>query len=224
LNNKIITVLVDNESWILPYAERLITHLRDRSYHAYLVRHASEVKNGWINFMLGCTQILAPTILSRNTHNLVVHESDLPHGRGFSPMTWQILEGKRTIPVCLIEASEMVDAGNIWIRDVMKLDGTELCDEWRAIQGEKTLELCLRFVDEYKILHPLKQTGTPSRYKRRYPKDSLLDVEKSIRQQFDLLRVVDNEKYPAYFVLQGCVYSVRIEKVNRNGNFGHAQK
>ena len=32
-----------------------------------------------------------------NKNNIVVHASDLPKGRGFSPMSWQILEGKNKI-------------------------------------------------------------------------------------------------------------------------------
>ena len=39
-----------------------------------------------------------------------------------------------------------------------------------------------------------------------------LDIDKTIRDQFQLLRIVDNEKYPAYFELNGCKYILRINK------------
>ncbi len=42
-------------------------------------------------------------------HTLVVHASDLPHGKGWSPLSWQILEGKHSIPLTLFEAAESVD-------------------------------------------------------------------------------------------------------------------
>jgi len=45
--------------------------------------------------------------------NLVVHESDLPRGKGFAPVKWQILDGKKEIPVCLLETTEQVDSGDI---------------------------------------------------------------------------------------------------------------
>jgi len=204
--------LVDNNSWVLPYAAKLVLRLNDQGYSANLVRNAAEVGSGWINLMLGCTHVVSSNILSRNQYNLVVHASDLPHGRGFSPMTWQILEGKKNIPICLISASEEVDAGDILIRDVIELRGDELCDEWRAILGCKTLEICMRFVEEHKNITPIKQVGASSWYKRRNQKDSSLDVDKTIREQFQLLRVVDNEKYPAYFEMNGCVYRLRISK------------
>ncbi|CAM3789244.1 formyltransferase family protein [Ectopseudomonas alcaliphila] len=214
-----ITVLVDNDSWIIPYARKLVEILREKGLDAAFADSADKVRVGWINFMLGCTRIVDDDVLQRNKHNLVVHESNLPEGRGFAPMAWQILEGKRQIPICLLEASDAVDAGDVWIRDMIALDGTELCDEWRVLQGEKTIQLCLRFVNEYKVLAPLKQEGAPSWYVRRRPVDSRLDIDKSMRDQFNLLRIVDNERYPAYFEVDGQLYTLQIFKA-RGGDSG----
>jgi len=212
MKNKKITVLVDNDSWILPYAERLVKALKELQYQAKLVRSAEAIECGWINFLLGCTHIISEEVLSRNQHNFVVHESNLPEGRGFAPMTWQILEGKNDIPICLLEAAAEADAGDIWIQDVIHLDGSELADEWRSEQGEKTLEMCLRLIDEYKSIIKIKQSGLPIYYKRRRPDDSRLDVDKSLREQFNLLRVADNMRYPAYFEIEGNRYVVNISR------------
>lgn len=210
--NKKISILVDNDSWIVPYAKKLESELITKGFDATYVNSAVKVENGWINFMLGCTKILGKEILERNKHNIVVHESDLPHGRGFAPMTWQIIEGKNIIPICLIEAQEEVDSGVIWIRDEINLKGTELHDELRNLQGIKTIDLCCRFVDEHKILHPKEQTGYPTYYKRRKPEDSFIDIDKTILDQFNLLRTVDNERYPAYFEHLGVRYKLLISK------------
>ena len=212
MKDKKITVLVDNDSWILPYAERLVKALRELQYQARLVRSAEAIKCGWINFLLGCTHIIGEDALSRNQHNIVVHESNLPEGRGFAPMTWQILEGKNDIPICLLEAATEADAGDIWLRDIIHLDGSELANEWRPLQGEKTLEMCLRFVSEYQNLTKNKQSGLPSYYKRRRPTDSRLDPNKSLREQFHLLRVTDNIRYPAFFEIEGQRYIINIYK------------
>ncbi|THF63121.1 methionyl-tRNA formyltransferase [Pseudothauera nasutitermitis] len=214
LENNSITVLVDNDSWIIPYAHHLVQALKKKGFDAEFVDSADKVYPGWVNFILGCTRIIRSEVLQRNQHNLVVHESDLPKGRGFAPMAWQILEGKRSIPICLIEATDEVDAGDIWLSDVIELDGTELCDEWRSLQGQKTVELCLKFVSAYPTLKPVKQQGgEPSYYSRRIPADSRLDVDKSLREQFNLFRIVDNERYPAYFEMEGRVYTVQLFKV-----------
>lgn len=207
-----ISVLVDNDSWILPYAEQLVNNLTASGHSAQLVRNAENVAPGWINFMLGCTRIVSEQVLSRNTHNLVVHESNLPLGRGFAPMTWQILEGRNSIPVCLLEAGNDVDAGDIWLKEFIELNGTELCEEWRALQGKMTVSLCLKFVSQYSDLRAIKQTGQSSYYPRRRPADSKLDSDKTLREQFDQLRVADNLRYPAYFELNGHRYIVKIHK------------
>lgn len=212
MNEKHISVLVDNDSWILPYAERLVQSLIELGYSAKLERSAETIKPSWINFMLGCTRVVDKCVLELNQHNLVVHESALPKGRGFAPMTWQILEGQNIIPICLIEAANEVDSGDIWLRDVIVLNGSELCNEWRARQGEKTLDLCLRFIIEYETLVPTKQEGESSYYSRRRLTDSRLDVDKTLREQFHHLRVVDNEHYPAWFELDGRQYMLHVFK------------
>lgn len=213
MDSKNITVLVDHDSWILPYAEKLVGQLQDLGHATTLARRVEEVQQGWINFMLGCTRIVREDILTKNEHNLVVHESDLPKGRGFAPIAWQILAGKREISVCLIEAAKEVDSGDIFIRDKISLSGDELCVEWRHLQGTKTIELCMRFMCEFVSLKPMKQLGTPEYFPRRRPSDSELDPDKSIRDQFNLLRIVDNERYPAFFEINGTRYYISINKV-----------
>jgi len=213
LDKSIITVLVDNESWILPYAQKLVDLLTKSRFEAYLVRDSVDIKDGWINFILGCTKIIPSATLKRNSHNLVIHESDLPRGRGFAPMAWQIIEGKNDISVCLLEASDEVDAGDIWIKDLITLSGDELHSEWRHLQGEKTIEMCMEFIHNYPKLRAVSQHGQASCYPRRKPSDSRLDINKTIAEQFNLLRTVDNDLYPAYFEIAGCTYQLKIEKI-----------
>lgn len=211
MGNK-ITVLVDNESWIVPYAITLVEEFLKMGFDAELIREHQFIEKGWINFMLGCIKIMPEEYLNKNEHNLVVHESALPKGKGFAPMAWQILEGKNEIPIYLIEATKYVDAGKIWLKDIITLDGTELSNEWRNLQGIKTIELCMGFVTNYQNLNSEEQVGEENFYKKRNPEDSELDVNVSIKEQFDLLRIVDNKDYPAFFRINGQKYFLKIEK------------
>jgi methionyl-tRNA formyltransferase len=181
-----------------------------QGFKASLCRHASEIDHGWILFILGCTRILDENILNKNTYNLVVHESALPKGKGFAPMSWQILAGQNEIPISLISAATKVDSGDIWLTDTIKLLGHELHDEWRNLQGLKTIELCLKFIAQYPKLQPQKQNGEESFYTRRTPSDSMLDINQSVKDQFNLLRIVDNKNYPAYFKYRGKKYTLTI--------------
>jgi methionyl-tRNA formyltransferase len=145
-------------------------------------------------------------------HTLVVHESDLPHGKGWSPLTWQILEGRARIPVTLFEAAANIDSGAIYAQRWIEFQGHELVDELRAAQAAATLDLCHWFVEHYpaSVAQARPQTGAESLYPRRGPDDSRLDPCRTIAEQFDLLRVVDNRRYPAFFEWRGRRYRIAI--------------
>jgi len=208
-----ISVVVDNPSWILPYIDRLINEINFSGDNATLYSEYSMVSPGDVAFFLGCIKIAPARVLQQNKRNLVCHASDLPKGRGFSPSSWAILEGKNSIPVCLLEAVEAVDAGRIIYKEEMILQGHELSDEVRHIFGNFTVNLCLRFLSETTPQLGIPQEGEPSFYPRRRPKDNRLDIDKSLREQFNLLRIVDNERYPAYFENLGHFYKLSIEKI-----------
>lgn len=207
------SVVVDNDSWILPYAERIVARAQERGLSARLCRSYASIDPGNVAFFLGCIGIASSEALKRNRWNLVVHESDLPKGRGFSPLSWSILAGENVIPVCLIEAADEVDAGAILYKDRIVLEGHELIGEIRAALGEKTIELCERFLYEASPVTPVPQVGEPTYFKRRRPPDSRLDPNQSISDQFELLRIVDNRRYPAFFELRGHRYVLSIEKI-----------
>jgi methionyl-tRNA formyltransferase len=209
-----ISVVVDNPSWILPFAERLVSEFCADGDDAALFREYASVPDGVIAFFLGCIHIAGPEILARNRRNLIVHESELPEGRGFSPLTWQILEGKKRVGICLLEAVEQVDAGPVIYRDWLNFAGHELIDELHGQQGEKTIELCRRFVAEPVPLAGERQSAQSTFYPRRTPVDSRIDTNRSVADQFDLLRVVDNERHPAWFEHRGRRYKLAIQKVS----------
>lgn len=165
-------------------------------------------------FCLSFSQILPSAFRARFQHSLIVHESDLPQGKGWSPLTWQILEGQPRIPVTLIEAAERVDSGVIYAQRWLAFQGHELIDELRAAQAEATHDLCRWFVDAYpqSAEQGRPQQGEESFYPRRRPADSRLDPEKPLADQFNLLRVVDNERYPAFFEWRECRYRLAVRK------------
>lgn len=207
-----IYVVVDNPSWVLPYAERLVMTLKQKGDLATLCRtHAQIGKNG-VAIYLGCVKITPEEILKKNFRNLVVHASNLPDGKGFSPWAWLTLAGETEIPICLIEAVKDVDAGPVIYRDEMVFEGHELVDELRDAIGEKTIELCHRFLDEETIPLGAPQIGEGQTYSRRYPKDSEIDPQKTLAEQFNLLRIVDNDNYPAFFEHMGHRYKLSIVK------------
>ena len=113
----LIQILCDNpNSWIIPYALQLKSILTKQ--HEVVFTHIhDEIIVGDVLMLLSCEKLFKQ--LNLNKHNLVVHESDLPKGKGWSPLTWQVIEGKNEIPVTLIEATEQVDAGDIYGQEII---------------------------------------------------------------------------------------------------------
>ena len=89
-----ITIMVDDpDSWIWPWAKILEKTIAP--YHdVHLVSNKTEMNKGDFAFLLGCIQIIPKSFLGNHKYNIVAHESALPLGRGWSSLSWQVLEGK----------------------------------------------------------------------------------------------------------------------------------
>jgi methionyl-tRNA formyltransferase len=115
----------------------------------------------------------------------------------------------------MFEASSGVDNGDIYMQKDLILTGYELNNELRDKQANHTIKMCLEFLDNNKIRKP--QKGIESFYKKRTAKDSELDINKTIKEQFNLFRIVDNNSYPAFFDIDGNRYILKIELDNLGG-------
>ena len=169
-----------------------------------------EIINNDIVFILGYTKILSQNFLEKNRLNVIVHESALPKGKGFSPVQWQILEGENIIPICLLEAVTQVDSGDILFQTHFVLNGNELYGEIREKQSVATINAISEFLKIYPFFSRKKQSGMDTYYPRRHAKDSELDIKKSIAEQFNLLRVGNNDEWPSFFFLNDKKYIIKI--------------
>jgi methionyl-tRNA formyltransferase len=205
-----ITILTDTpRSWFVPYAVRL-KELLEPHHSITHVFNASKVTSGDILLILSCEKLISKKVLALNTNNIVVHPSALPQGKGWSPLSWQVLEGRNQIPITLFEAAEGVDSGDVYLRDVIELDGTELNERIKELQGKKVLSMVMNYINLRKTLVAEAQEGPESVYPRRTPKDSELSINKTLEENFNLLRTVDNELYPAFFVINGKKYTIKV--------------
>jgi len=215
-----ISVCSDATSWINVYIIELLLEWVLDGHEVRWAHDASTLLEGDLCFYLSYGKIVNADLLAKNKNNLVVHESDLPKGRGWSPLTWQVLEGANSIPLTLFEAAEVVDSGPIYLQGKIDLYGNELIEDLRCLQAVSTIHLCRVFVADYPhILNKAHaQNGGATYYRRRSPVDSQLDPDQTIREQFKLLRVSDNLRYPAWFEIDGNRYRLRIDKLKIENN------
>lgn len=209
-----ITIATAESGWLLTEISALKTALEEAGHRVTVGSKLEDFDGGDFLFLLSYWGIVPRTVLDKYLHSLVVHASDLPNGRGWSPATWHILEGRDELTICLLEASAKVDRGDIYYRDRIHLKGDELVDEWRNLLVIKTADLCLRFIKDYPqvLATRERQPESGTYYPRRTPADSRLDTSKTLEQLFNQLRVADNRAYPAYFEHLGQKYLLKIEK------------
>ncbi len=174
----------------------------------------SRLRGGDLLFLISCGQIIPKSVRERYGKTLVIHASDLPSGRGWSPHVWQVLEGASFLTVTLLEAADKVDSGDIWRQVVVPIPGHFLWDEINEALFAAEYELMDWAVANVSSVQPVPQVGEPSYYRKRTPEDSELNVHKTLAEQFNLLRVSDPERYPAFFRAEGHRYSVTIRKMD----------
>lgn len=173
-----------------------------------------KIKNQEIVFVLSYTKKLPKKFLNQNKLILIIHESRLPKGKGFSPVQWQILENKNKIVVSLILASNMIDSGEIILKDKLEFNGTELYEEIREKQALANLRLINKFLINYPKFKKNKQKGTSTYYRRRIPEDSEININKNIKSQINLFRISNNNAWPSYFIYKNKKYILKIYKKN----------
>ena len=208
-----ITILCSSKDHrIYPYLEdwkKKHSNLHEIS----LVNNIQDVTTGDILFLISVTEIVKQEVRNRFKHSLVIHGSDLPEGRGWSPIVWQIIHGSDKFTVTLFEAVDQVDAGDVWKKQSFTLEGHELYNEINEKLFETELALMDFALKNSTIINPIPQPKANSSYfKRRKSEDSELDPQKTIAEQFDLMRVADPNRFPLFFTFRGHKYKIFLQK------------
>ncbi len=127
---------------------------------------------------------------------VVFHTSDLPVGRGGSPIQNQIAAGVLESHICALKAAGELDAGDIYLKLPISLLGT--ADEIAARISAKIFgEMIPRIV--FERLAPKPQQGAPVVFKRRVPAQSEVSKDMTLEQLFHHIQMLDGEGYPPAF-------------------------
>tara|TARA_B110000263_G_C15195632_1_gene458187 strand:- start:206 stop:850 length:645 start_codon:yes stop_codon:yes gene_type:complete len=210
-----ITILcTDNKHKIIPFLEKW-KKFNSNIHNISIVNDSSKVGDGDILFLISCLEIIKADLRSRFKHTLVIHESDLPHGKGWSPIQWQILNGYNSITITLLDAVDKVDSGNIWKKEIVEFEGHELANEMNEQIFPVKLDLmdfAIKNIDS--VNKTIQKEIDEPHFPHRTPEDSEIDISKSISEQFNLLRIADNERYPCFFNYKGHNYKISLSKID----------
>tara|TARA_B110000438_G_C15819232_1_gene653495 strand:- start:2821 stop:3456 length:636 start_codon:yes stop_codon:yes gene_type:complete len=208
-----VGLLTEKKSWIYPFVVDLKSKVQNQHGTECLVfTNSNEIKSCDIVFVLGYLKIIPLEILKLNKYNMVIHESDLPNGKGSSPMAWQILDGEKEITFTLFNADGNVDSGDIFLKKKLILDGRELYEEWRRKQAYLSEEMVLEVIQSFPNLNGYPQDKEGSFYRKRNHFDDELDVNKPFKDSIDKLRICDPNNFPSWFIYEGSKFKVTISK------------
>lgn len=141
---------------------------------------------------------------------VIFHMTDLPFGRGGSPLQNLIARGLYETKISALRCVEEMDAGPIYLKKPFSLYGSA---EEIFLRASGVIEDMIVEILE-KLPGPVPQEGAPTVFKRRKPEESNLSAVQSLEQIFDLIRMLDAEGYPNAFLNFGP-YKLEFTRASR---------
>ena len=144
---------------------------------------------------------------------VVFHTAPLPYGRGGSPIQNLIINGYTSSPVCALKMTEKIDAGPIYAKQNISLNGT-LNDILSRI-NTVTNKLIHKIL--YSNMKPKKQKGKVRLFKRLKESDNEIKKLFSIREVYNRIRMLDHPSYPkAFFKAKGLKIELSEAKLKKS--------
>lgn len=179
-----------------------------------LLQNKRQLTGGDLLILISCSEIIKEVDRNKFLVSLVLHASDLPKGRGWSPHIWEIVNGAEHITLSLLEAEDKVDSGKIWEKRHIPIPKDAIWDEINHLLFTAEIELIDVAVKQFGRLIPALQINVDQAtyFPKRTPLDSQLDPYQTIAEQFNRIRVCDPNRFPAFFELHGKKYKLILGK------------
>jgi len=124
------------------------------------------------------------------------HMTDVPYGRGGSPLQNLIVRGHKQTVVTALRMTHDFDAGPVYRKEPLWLEGN--AEEIYMRAGRLSAMMIERIIREEPTPQP--QKGRAVNFKRRKPKQSRVGKLSSLDKLYDLIRMLDAEGYPHAFL------------------------
>lgn len=133
------------------------------------------------------------------------HMTDVPFGRGGSPLQNLIARGHKETKLSALKMIPALDAGPVYLKRSLSLEGST-AEEIYMRASTLSCEMITQILDER--IEPKEQEGPVVEFARRTPDQSALPVTDDLDVIHDHIRMLDAEGYPYAFLEVG---NLRIE-------------
>lgn len=139
---------------------------------------------------------IIPSEIYENYECIVFHMTDLPFGRGGSPLQNLIERGFKTTKIAAIKVEKGLDTGDVYLKSEMSLNGTarEIFENSSLIVEKMIAEIIAEDIK------PTPQVGEVTEFKRRKPEESNLIHLSDVEKVYDYIRMLDCDGYPHAYI------------------------
>src|SRR5258706_4197683 len=191
-------IIIANSNPIYRQIEQDIINVHE----AILVNGRSDLKieklqewNPDVIFFLHWSELIPQEIYS-SFKCIVFHMTDLPFGRGGSPLQNLIERGYDETMISALIVEKGIDTGPILLKKQLSLLGT--AEEIFLRAGE----IMKKMIAEIIVYNPdsVPQKGDPTIFKRRTPDQSSIQLLSELKTAYNFIRMLDAEGYPKAFI------------------------
>src|SRR5215472_14827646 len=140
-----------------------------------------------------------PSDMTRDFECVCFHMTDVPYGRGGSPLQNLIARGHTETMVSALKMTPEIDAGPVYMKSPLALDG--------SAQNifERASVIVFDMIESIVTTSPtpVPQIGEPVTFKRRTPSESVLPQDGALKSIYDHIRMLDAQTYPKAFLTHG---------------------
>lgn len=154
----------------------------------------SEIKPRYIFF--SHWSFIIPEDVYKNFECIIFHMTDVPFGRGGSPLQNLIERGIYQTKISALKTVKELDAGDVYLKRELSLYGSA---EEIYIRATKIIAEMIKSIIQTKP-NPKVQSGEVTIFKRRKPEQGNLEKLDSLEKVFDYIRMLDAENYPNAFL------------------------
>lgn len=157
---------------------------------------------------------IIPKEIYENYKCILFHMTDLPFGRGGSPLQNLISRGIENTKISAIRVVKELDAGDIYLKKNLNLNGSadEIFARASKIVFKEMIPEIIKGNNE-----PNPQKGEIVNFERRKPEQSKIeDNIENIESIYDKVRMLDGEGYPKAYIKFGR-YRIEFSRAQYNG-------
>jgi methionyl-tRNA formyltransferase len=192
-------VVVGSRSWSRRIFKEVISSFPGRWYFASKPEKLSAdwlegIKPKYIFFVHWNWKV--PEEIINKYECVCFHMTDVPYGRGGSPLQNLIIRGLRRTKLTALRMTHEFDSGPVYFKKDLGLEG-----------NAEEIYLRASYLAAQMIKHiirtnpsPVPQKGRVVVFRRRQPKDSEIKKMANLQKLYNLIRMLDAEGYPRAFI------------------------